>query len=61
MIEKNTLNNYTSLFISLILITFFSLYQINLEDLWFDELLTFSITDPELSNLDTYNLIIKML
>ena len=59
MIEKNTLNNYTSLFISLVLITFFSLYQINLEDLWFDELLTFSITDPELSNLDTYNLIIK--
>tara|TARA_B100001057_G_scaffold388939_1_gene396546 strand:- start:1136 stop:2542 length:1407 start_codon:yes stop_codon:yes gene_type:complete len=59
MLEKNTLNNYTSLFISLFLIFFFSLYQINFEDLWFDELLTFSITNPELSNLDTYNLIIK--
>tara|TARA_B100000989_G_scaffold278443_1_gene240244 strand:- start:3490 stop:4896 length:1407 start_codon:yes stop_codon:yes gene_type:complete len=59
MLEKNTSNNYKSLFISLIVIIFFSLYQINFEDLWFDELLTFSITNPELSNIDTYNLIIR--
>lgn len=58
MIEKKTLNNYLSLSISLILIIFFSLYQINLEDLWFDELLTFSITNPELDNSETYNLLI---
>ena len=59
MFIKNTLNYSTSLIISILLIIFFSTYQINLEDLWFDELITFSITDPNLGHHETYERIIK--
>jgi len=59
MFIKNTLNYSTPLLISFLLIIFFSTYQINLEDLWFDELITFSITDPNLSHYETYEKIIK--
>ena len=59
MFIKNTLNYSTPLLISFLLIIFFSTYQINLEDLWFDELITFSITDPNLSHYETYERIIK--
>lgn len=59
MNKKNTFNYFKSLLISTLIIIFFSYYQINLEDLWFDELLTLSITNPNTSNIDTYNNLLK--
>jgi hypothetical protein len=59
MNKKYRLNYFKSLLISAITIFFFSYYQINFEDLWFDELLTFSLTNPYISNIDTYNNLIK--
>ena len=59
MNKKNKFNYFKSLLISTLIIVFFSYYQINLEDLWFDELLTFSITNPNTSNIDTYNNLLK--
>lgn len=52
-------NSYNIFLISAISIfAFFCLYQINLEDLWYDELLTFWITNPSFSNQETYQNII---
>lgn len=51
-------NNYISILLSIFTLLIFSLNQLNLEDLWFDELMTLWITNPEFTNLNTYKNII---
>ena len=59
MLIKNIFNYYFSIIISVFLFITLTIYQINLEDLWFDELLTFWLTNPEVSNSLTYQNIIE--
>lgn len=54
MFNKITSHYSIQLSISFLLLIFFSLYQINLEDFWFDELLTFWVTNPNTDHYDTY-------
>lgn len=51
-------NIHSFLFISISLISFFTIYQINYEDLWFDELYTFWLTNPQTDNSITYKNVI---
>ncbi len=59
MFFKNNSNIYIPLFLSYLFFLAFSIYQINFENLWFDELMTLWITNPDLSNLDTFNKVIE--
>ncbi len=56
---KNNSNHYISLLLSIFLLFIISIYQINNEDLWFDELITFWITNPNFTNTETYQNIIN--
>ena len=59
MALKEILNNSVSLVLSFLLLIFFSAYQINFENLWFDEISTFWITNPDITDAETYKNIIK--
>lgn len=56
---KNNSNHYISLLLSIFLLFIISIYQINNEDLWFDELITFWITNPNFTNTETYQNVIN--
>ena len=49
--EKNTIIILTIFFFGI----FFRLYNLNFEDLWHDEILSFWIADPSISFLETFN------
>ena len=59
MFFKSNSNTNIPFLISSLFFLVFSIYQINLENLWFDELMTLWITNPELSNDDTFNKVIE--
>ena len=56
---KNNSNHYISLLFLIFLLFIISIYQINIEDLWFDELITFWITNPNFTNTETYQNVIN--
>ena len=56
---KNNSNHYISLLLSIFLLFIISIYQINNEDLWFDELITFWITNPSFTDAETYQNVIN--
>ena len=43
----------------ILLAFFFSLYQINIENLWYDEIASFWVADPRLSFIETYSRILN--
>ena len=59
MFFKKNSNTYISVFLSILVFFAFSISQINLENLWFDELMTFWITNPEINNHETFKKIIN--
>ena len=59
MFLKKSFSIYISVFLSILVFFTFSIPQINLENLWFDELMTFWITNPEINNYETFKKIIK--
>ena len=59
MFFKKNSNSYISVFLSILVFFAFSISQINLENLWFDELMTFWITNPEINNNETFKKIIN--
>ncbi len=56
---KKNFSTYISVFLSILVFFTFSVSQINLENLWFDELMTFWITNPEINNYETFKKIIN--
>lgn len=59
MFFKKNFSTYISVFLSILVFFAFSISQINLENLWFDELMTFWITNPEVNNHETFKKIIN--
>ena len=59
MLFKSNSNINIPFLISSLFFLVFSIYQINLENLWFDELMTLWITNPDLSNENTFNNVIE--
>lgn len=59
MLFKNNSNHYISLLLSIFLLFIISIYQINNEDLWFDELITLWIVNPIFTNTETYQNVIN--
>ena len=57
---QTLLKNRLIYFSLIILIAFFfSLYQINVENLWYDEIASFWVSDPSLSYIETYSRVLN--
>ena len=57
---QTLLKNRLIYFSLIILIAFFfSLYQINVENLWYDEIASFWVADPSLSYIETYSRVLN--
>ena len=57
---QTLLKNRLIYFSLIILIAFFfSLYQINVENLWYDEIASFWVADPSLTYIETYSRVLN--